>query len=516
MPLLLFAAIATSSIAHFSLLAADVPVQTDHFNSTSAENFTLRVQRRDHPASKNKVLLFFLPGLTPLPGITVGDLNTLEGPLPDSVQALALNTSAVVFVIEHRFTGGSAPRWFNRSAGFDSQLRRFLGLDQVLGDVAEVISFVDRTLEQTPDYVMVVGEGYGGTLASLFRERYPQYADAALAVSAPVDFAPFAADADAQIIRALEGIRGGCAQTAQALLRKAHTAFESADGAAQDEIRRLFGFAENWPGLPILHALADIFVQMVRTGTAADFCSNVQGADFAEFAREFNRTLRRIGQSAEEFDVILQNNSVQLFVQCASIGNFDVYDQNHSFRSPYLNGSFYSQVCGQFGVDLNEAAGRLNDYFGGQNQGSSAVLFAYSSRDIHSTAMTINEDLSRDRRVVVRDDPTGYNLNQIDNRILDVFVEWSRDPCFGNYTGMLSDLRHGLRAHGEVVLRHCKCKVGWSGKHCEKEHITMDRFKGLATMATAIPTIVVFMTSIVVWKTILVDPETAKSKPIVL
>jgi hypothetical protein len=246
---------------------------------------------------------------------------------------------------------------------------------------------------------------------------------------------------------------------------------------------------------------------MLRVGTAGDFCRNVTG-----FAAVFNRTLFSVGQTADERD-LYSGNRVGLAIQCASLGNFNV---ENGFRSHLLNESFYRRICGDIGVDINVSMRRMKDLFGGTRQGSSAVLFAYSRNDINSAAMSVMQDLSRDRVVVATNDPAGYSLNKTDNETMQIFLEWRRDPCLGDYKGLANDLRHARRAHGDTVLRHCKCKVGWSGKHCEKEYITMNRFRGLATMATAIPTIVVFMTSIVAWKTILVDPETAKSKPIVL
>jgi hypothetical protein len=127
--------------------------------------------------------------------------------------------------------------------------------------------------------------------------------------------------------------------------------------------------------------------------------------------------------------------------------------------------------------------------------------------------MAVIEDASRDRLVL----PSEIGLNATDSVSYAILEEWFiGDPCWERRTVPGEDTRHPTRGHGKVVLGHCKCKAGWSGQHCEVEHISLSKFKGLATAATAIPTLLVFLTSIVAWKMVLVDPDTARSKPIVL
>lgn len=63
---------------------------------------------------------------------------------------------------------------------------RYLTVSQALEDTASFIMFVKKLYKLEKNKVVVFGASYGGTLAALFRRKYPHIAAAGVGLSAPM------------------------------------------------------------------------------------------------------------------------------------------------------------------------------------------------------------------------------------------------------------------------------------------------------------------------------------------
>ncbi len=63
---------------------------------------------------------------------------------------------------------------------------KYLTVSQALEDTASFIMFIKKLYKLEKNKVIVFGVSYGGTLAALFRRKYPHIAAAGVGLSAPM------------------------------------------------------------------------------------------------------------------------------------------------------------------------------------------------------------------------------------------------------------------------------------------------------------------------------------------
>jgi hypothetical protein len=169
----------------------------------------------------------------------------------------------------------------------------------------------------------------------------------------------------------------------------------------------------------------------------------------------------------------------------------------------------------RFGIADFGSAEELNARFGGLRNGASSIYQTFATGDLHYDQMAA-APIERSEIYVgeIEGSASGADfapesvgesesLQSVRKKGIDLMMGWLSlgEPCSG---------------HGTKILNHCKCTKGWSGEACEKLYVSTLRFKSVAVISTVLPTLLVLITSIFAWRTILLDPETARSKPIVL
>ncbi|CAL8110933.1 unnamed protein product [Orchesella dallaii] len=76
--------------------------------------------------------------------------------------------------------------WSRNRSNFTVETLRFLTVSQALEDIAVFVAFIRKRFKLEKNKLFVFGASYGGTLAALFRRKYPHLTDAAVAMSAPM------------------------------------------------------------------------------------------------------------------------------------------------------------------------------------------------------------------------------------------------------------------------------------------------------------------------------------------
>jgi hypothetical protein len=402
--------------------------------------------------------ILYLPGFSRVP------YDDVEFPVPESVRRLAHLRQAAIVIPEHRCIGP------NISLSLD-----LCTVDQALADIAHLLHVLSQ-METAPREVLVVGEGYGGSLAAFFKEKYPQYATYAWAISAPVRFTAFSTEADAQMLIAL----GNHTELCPWYTRWALAELASSQNTSPAEVYRA----------------AEAVVHAFENGQLRDYCRSMTSQNLPVFLNFVERTMKGVPTI---FDMPIGGERA---MRCAGLGHFNVHDSEHWLRPPMINESLFTPLCAQVGVDLALAEEALNRRFGGLEIAASAILFTYSRWDVHQASMAVRPDLARDRDVRADLNVQVYDRATVDEDAGQRIVKWLDRTC---------DPRRGVRVHGQ-----CKCKDGWAGDACREQMITKGKFSGLSALAVAFPTLIVLMTSAVAWKTILVDSENERPNPVIL
>jgi hypothetical protein len=150
------------------------PQKLDHFNPgsdiTFQQRFLLDLSSFDYQRPK---LIIFLSS-DPI----VLEEGLKSGPVFD----LAKRMHCLIAVLEHRFWGGSVPT--------ESRDSYYNTVQQAVEDLAVFAGYLKAkfTLPGAKSPVLVIGEGYGGTLAALCIEKYGHLIDFVWSASSPLDF----------------------------------------------------------------------------------------------------------------------------------------------------------------------------------------------------------------------------------------------------------------------------------------------------------------------------------------
>lgn len=94
------------------------------------------------------------------------------------VYDIARSTGGALVTADHRYSGHNIP---TESATFDELA--FMTVEQALGDIAALVATVQRDLDNQEGRVILWGTGYGGTLSTFARVKYPHLIHAAFSSS---------------------------------------------------------------------------------------------------------------------------------------------------------------------------------------------------------------------------------------------------------------------------------------------------------------------------------------------
>ncbi|CRL04374.1 CLUMA_CG017466, isoform A [Clunio marinus] len=136
----------------------------DHFNEFNEETWTMRYFVNEGLYQDGGPIFIYIGG-----DYQVGTYWLEHGHMFD----IAVDLNGIVFGTETRFFGQNQPR--NDTS---TENLRFLSTDQILADTARLIDHIkqqDGRLSNAK--VILVGQLYGGNIASWFRVKYPSYAD---------------------------------------------------------------------------------------------------------------------------------------------------------------------------------------------------------------------------------------------------------------------------------------------------------------------------------------------------
>ncbi|ETN58815.1 lysosomal pro-X carboxypeptidase [Anopheles darlingi] len=138
--------------------------RVDHFNPRNQDTFDMRYYINDEFAYARGPMLIVVGGTQ-----AIQTRYLTEGLFHD----IAYLEGAYLFANELRYFGYSHPVEDASTENMD-----FLNADQAMADLAEWITYLKQTFVRNPNAkVILMGTGYGGALATWFRQKYPHLAD---------------------------------------------------------------------------------------------------------------------------------------------------------------------------------------------------------------------------------------------------------------------------------------------------------------------------------------------------
>ncbi|XP_065079527.1 putative serine protease K12H4.7 [Ochlerotatus camptorhynchus] len=388
----------------------------DHFNPRNQDKFDMRYYSNDeHAYAKGPI--FVIVGSN-------GPIETRylsEGLFYD----IAYLEGAYIFANEHRYFGHSLP-----VADATSEKMDFLTVDQALADLAAWIHHLKHDVVGNPDAkVILMGYGYGGSLATWFHQQFPHLTNGVWASSGPME-AEFDLAGYMESLGETIGEFGGrdCYGTIFSGFRVVQNMitldrtdlltelFDLCSAVDTDNRLDTTAFL-----LGLQRDIEDEIMHLRHTQSTTEMCEVIENTDddiensllalSNWFLREhqfeecvdlgFNHFMAPYLETDFDADYLQKGYRQRLYLQCTATGFFATTE---SFYQPFgdqIDNDFYVEVCRHaFGDWINEEiirnqVDRTNVRFGGKQPEVVNVHFTHG--DIDPMMVTgIVEDLNKE------------------------------------------------------------------------------------------------------------------------
>ncbi|XP_001659435.2 putative serine protease K12H4.7 [Aedes aegypti] len=409
------------AVANGMVREAWFETKVDHFNPRNVDTFSMRYYSNDEH-SYPKGPIFVIVGSN-------GPIETRylsEGLFYD----VAYLEGAFLFANEHRYFGHSLPVDDASTNNLD-----FLTIDQALADLAAFVHHIKHEVVRNPEAkVILMGYGYGGSLATWFHQQFPHLTNGVWVSSGTVE-ADFDLTGYMESLGETIGEFGGrgCYGTIFSGFRVAQNLiamdradvlneqFNLCEALDTDDVMDSTAFL-----LGLQRAIEDEMMHLRNTQSTTDMCGIIDNEEdtiensllaLGNWFAEEHQFETCVDLSFEAFmapymDTDFDDSDLQaghrqrLYLQCTGTGFFATSD---SFYQPFgdqIDSDFYVEVCRHaFGDWINEdliraQVFRTNVRFGGKQPEIDNAHFTHG--DIDPMMVTgIVEDLNEEAEATV-------------------------------------------------------------------------------------------------------------------
>ncbi|KAL9696790.1 hypothetical protein quinque_016369 [Culex quinquefasciatus] len=406
----------------------------DHFNAQNTDEWTLRYLTLSDWYMPGGPILIHLGGNQPIQPNMVDESSL--------IYEMAREMHGIVFAFETRFYGQS---WVTEDVSTENL--RLLNTDQILADLAEFVNYVRLdVLKNEYAHVMVAGAGFGGSLATWFRVRYPHLADAAWSSggqhNALMDFQEFA-EAWGETLT-----DHGSQSCYNEIFVAFHVMQNLIDAGLEEIIFEKFNICheldpENTLQIQYFFSTMMTAIEMytLRNGDLTDFsevCTDLTEVDMPtavdSFANWFNTKFAEdIGCVVSDLDFAIEAFSetdwnsafVQLgarqalYQECTEFGWFLTTDSDNQPFGSRVNLELYSETCRRvFGEwityeSIYYATQRANNRFGALSPRINFIHFTHGAEDPWRM-VSIRNDLNTEALLdVIPNELAGSDLGAI-------------------------------------------------------------------------------------------------------
>lgn len=476
---------------HFSIpgIAKNFTQDLNHFDNHDSTTFSQRYFINSSfisPKDPVKSLIVYLGD----------DLHANDDQSPiDSVFALARRTYSLVASLEHRFFGESVP------SELTSDNLKHLTIEQALEDLAKFISYMKET-ECKNCKTIVVGGSYFGSLATWFRMKYPHFADAAWASSAPLNIINDFYQYDENVALEIERLIPGCSDVMVKLLSDLENIVIFGDRSKIKEMKIRFGFNVEQDDISFLYVIAETLSNAIVQYSQHDYlvknmCDNIKNDDMNGLIKSFKEINSVFDDTPVSLDPLSYENTSIFskyhnerawnWLKCNQLGLFQT--SSRKMRSHLVNLTYFNNACQKlFHKDYN-SDNLINMEYGGSNPISTNVIFVNGELDPWRNLSVIETDplLNFFTEVIPNashctDLSTTIDSNQTDN-ILKVSERWIKIDHFQCHNG------------GMKIFDKCKCTENFGGEYCE---YSKNRFRIVSILSVLTPTILLIIVGLTI------------------
>ena len=458
----------------------------DHYNTHSNAFFNQTIYIGQKYSNATSSILLFLGGRR---SITKYDVES------KILSSLAKETGSLIVGLEHRCFGTSQPNNIQTCT-----------IEQALGDIDELMKYVNTKYCVGRCRVVLVGSSYSGALATWFRVRYPQRSAGVWASSAPLKMKTEFPEFDEFVAGKLDFISEGCLARTKAVMDKLHETVRSGNSKDIAKLKEMFGFNETQDDVSFLYVVAQVLSSAVENSDAKwdfvrDHCTAIATNQSVDtLANSFKTIIDDMDETPESLDPLLfpetSDKRSALFMSCNQLGQFPT--ASGKLRSPFINITYFNRVCHKhFGV--NAANASLTDFrFGGTDPRVSSAVFTNGENDPYAQlSVTSSETVMGRTSLFVFEG----------GRSTDLFYEgeeWEslgvvRDICTRKMRQWALNECEKYCHMGQCVLQKCVCIDMWDGEFCDQQTHTLTAFRSVTTICITLPTAILIIISVAVW-----------------
>lgn len=308
---------------------------------------------------------------------------------------IAMQAKAEIIALEHRYYGKSQP-----FSNLENTSLQYLTVEQAILDIQALQKSIDP---QNQRKWFVIGSSYAGTLAAIYRQRFPNLTVGALSSSAPVraEFSFVSYDKFTS-----DSLGPQCSQKVRDLIMEIE--FRLLQDKSIQEYKSVFKVPHIQNDLNFLFLISEFTTAFVQFGYAADFCQGVENIGalqaIAYYVNAFYADGQGLDLSTWGFETLsntkIENSSSisrQWWSQvCREMGFFQVAnpDRQNSVRSAVFNEQFFQNICKEnYGIESTQIDEFNKKYFKPLRDGQySRIIFTMGTEDPWSMLSVMSDD----------------------------------------------------------------------------------------------------------------------------
>lgn len=429
--------------------------------------------------------------------IVLDDFKAFQVEILQSKAVLQLKEAAHAHIIglEHRFFGHSRPQ-----EEISKETQHFLLIQQFLFDIEHFIEYIQNNFCSEKCSVGIIGTGFGGSLATWSRIRYPHLVSSVWASSAILHFQPEFEIYDGILAPRLNSFKSNCFNNTKRIFDEIETILDDGDHETVLIVKQKFDFSEDQNDVSLLNTLGEVFLLPFQnknwTPLLQDHCDSIVSTPTIDtLSSHYHNILEYLNRTAKSFDPYLSNQFPDhrslLFLQCNQIGLFRT---SSSLKSKKVGLDFFDDVCQtQFNISIFNST-ETNHDFGDADPYISNAIFTHGSNDPYSNLTVRNSKSSIGRFSYTFE--TGFSPDFSD---LSDDVDKGIQYCVKKMSSWINRDCENKCQMGTCILYQCVCEEMWDGEFCDSPTHTLMAFSIVSGLCIFAPTVILLFFGIFVF-----------------
>ena len=525
----------------------------DHFNIRNGTKFYQRYLFDNSfydLQTKSGPLIVYINGHNSLEGTKLK--NTL-------IYELANHTKGLILALEHRFFGESQP--FLKLSNENLQ---YLTIEQTLADINSFLIYCRKQYCNLPNCsIILIGNSYGGTLATWYRLKYPNFANFSWISSAPLNNQQTFPEFDKRVTEILKSINHNCYLNTKRLFDKYETILSNGNATQKNELYQKYGITSQTSSVSFLSIIYTLLSKSIENNYVFQqidsYCDKSLNNEKVEeaFLNLYYYVFNKLNISSESLDIYQLTNEdpysqyassrASFYLSCNQLGWFRT---SNGFISSKLNLDYYNNACQNlFNIQLSEiTSSKMNSRYGARYPGITYSIFTYGELDPWSelsasfsspSQMNYDQNELNNKFSSFENNYNNFlngklfnvsNFSNFENQypfnetkpMSEIIQIWIPNGSSSNdlYSFSNNDSESLLTIkkiilsileewilnpcsnwckHGFCILEQCRCEFDYSGNFCDEEVVPSEMFWIIGISTVLIPIMIIIIVGGSAW-----------------